>query len=232
MEIKHFFTSVFFSILLLLFAACSEEVIEPPAQLFGTSFFPLQAGYAIEYEVEKVTFKEFEPTDTSFYYLREEIGDTLNQLNATGIAQKVLLYSRTDSLGNWQLDSVWTVRKDFNRIIKTENNISFIKLALPLESNSSWDGNALNALESKLYRIENFLLPHKELERAFKVVHQQDSSIVDKRVSWEIYGEGVGLVESLKINLQYISDITDPFYGTDSIRRGVYIHKKAINFID
>ena len=229
---KHYFFSWYFYLFFCALLACSEEVIEPPNALFGADFFPLLKGHSVEYEVTHINYKEFEPTDSIFYYLKEEIGDTLSDFASPfGTSQKVMRYTRTDTLQDWQLDSVWSIRHDFNRIIKVENNIPFVKLILPLDVNSNWNGNVLNALQPQQYNIENFLENTNDYGRSFKVVHRQDSSIVDKNISWEVYAEGIGMVEVLKVELEYISDISNPFYGTDSIRRGNYIHKKAINFI-
>lgn len=227
---RHFFSSILISFLVAIFFSCSEEIIEPPSMLFGADFYPLQKGHFVDYRVEQITYKEFEPTDTSIFYLREEVGDTITEFTSSGTVQKLFRYTRSDTLLSWQLDSVWTVRNNFNRIVKVENNIPLIKLALPVDLNSTWNGNALNSLEPQFYSLDNFLFLNEEAIRIFRVLQQNDSSLVDKNVAWEVYGEGIGLIESLRIDVEYISDITDPFYGTDSIRRGVYTNLKAIDF--
>ncbi len=227
MKNKYFF--IFYILLLSTFLACTEAVIEPPVGLFGSNFLPLQKGHAVEYRVEQITYREFDPTDTLIYYLREEVGDTISDFIGEGITQQLFRYSRLDTMSAWQLDSVWSIKQDFNRIIKTENNIPFIKLVLPLDRDSNWNGNALNSLDFQNYTLQDFLIPYENYTRSFKVIHQEDSSLVDKNVKWERFAENVGLIESQQISLQYISDISDPFYGTDSITRGVYIYKKIIN---
>jgi hypothetical protein len=226
MKYKYFLT--YCTIVLLAIVACSEETITPPASLFGSNFFPMQKGHTVDYKVKQITYKEFDPTDTLIYYLREEIGDTIPDLVGEGATQKLFRYTRNDTLSTWQLDSVWTVSYDFNRIIKSENNIAFIKLALPLNASSNWNGNALNYLGTQNYLLEDFLLPKADFDRTIKVIHRQDSSLVDKKIQWEIYAENVGMIESLNISLEYISDISDTFYGTDSISRGTYIYRKII----
>ncbi|MBT31064.1 MAG: hypothetical protein CMO01_15515 [Thalassobius sp.] len=223
----------FFKLILLLyffahFVSCSESEIEPPSSLYGASFYPLNEGHYVEYAVEKITYKEFEATDTSRYYLKEEIGDTLSDLTGN-IIQKVFLYTRTDTIQNWQLDSVWSVRYDFNRIIKTEHNTPYIKLALPLSINKQWDGNALNTFDEQLYTVQDFKQAYEEFDNTLKIVSQNDSSLVDKNVKWELYADSIGLIEELQISLEYISDFSDPYYGTDSIQRGFSIHKQFIN---
>jgi len=226
MKNKYFFISIV--LLLFTFFACTEAVIEPPVGLFGSDFLPLQKGHKVDYRVEQIIYREFDPTDTLIYYLREEVGDTIPDFSGEGITQQLFRYTRLDTLGDWQLDSVWSIKQDFNRIIKTENNIPFIKLVLPLDRDSNWNGNALNSLEFQNYTLQGFLLPFEDYERSFRVIHQEDSSLVDKNIKWERFAENVGLIESLEISFQYINDISDPFYGTDSITRGVYIHKKII----
>ena len=212
----------------ILLSSCTESIIEPAERLFGSSYYPLEKGHFIEFSVEKITYKEFEPTDTSTYFLREEIGDTLTDLSGN-IVQKILLYKTTDTLQNWALDSVWSVRYDFNRIIKSEHNTPFIKMVFPIESNLQWNGNALNTLDEQIYTVHNLKKSFKNFENTFKIISQNDSSLIDKNVKWEIYAEAVGMVESLQISLEYISDFSDPYYGTDSIQRGVYIHKQFMN---
>ncbi|MEM1137981.1 MAG: hypothetical protein AAGI07_19255, partial [Bacteroidota bacterium] len=171
----YFFSFIAVIFIASFFSACTESIIEPPSNLFGTSFYPLQKGHFTEYSVEEIIYKEFVPTDTSRYFLREENGDTLTDLTG-GLIQKVFLYRRYDSLQNWALDSVWNIRYDFNRVVKTEHNTPFIKMVFPLKSDLTWDGNALNQFESETYEVSDFRKSYEQFGSTLRITHRSDSS--------------------------------------------------------
>ena len=127
-------------LILIVMVSCKRQVL-PLDQTIGKEYFPVNEGHFIEYEVDSTIYNTF-THDTQFVHLefRDEIGAlfTDNQGRTSYVIQRSV---RPDSTTAWQDELNYYVTVNNFTIEVVENNLRFIKLALPVETNRTWNGN-------------------------------------------------------------------------------------------
>ena len=108
----------------------------------GYEYFPLNFGEIRVYEVQKIEHKVAQLSDTTYYQLKEVVGEAFKSGNED--VYPIERYVRENENLAWRLDSVWSARRNAYQAVVVENNISIIKLSFPLEEGRRWDGNAMN----------------------------------------------------------------------------------------
>ncbi len=179
--------------------SCNSPSPFPATEVLGLQYFPLAVGNFSEYEVEEIVYELSEDPQTSRFQVREVVeSQFINQSGDT--VYQIERFRREFESDPWVLDSVWSARRDLNRAIRTENNLSFIKLTFPLDNGSTWDGNALNSLTTEDYLVQDFARPFSfdstSFPNALRVEQNNNCNLVslDRRV--EVYAAEVGLIHS------------------------------------
>jgi hypothetical protein len=186
---------LFLGLIVLLVAGCTTpDAVDQ--EIAGYTYFPLEAGRYIEYEVEEVRYTVTSSTPiTTTYFLREVCGPPYAGL--TGVPQfPIERYKKGTLAANWVLDSVWTAYRLPDRAVRVENNTAFVKMSFPLAEESTWNGNLLNNYPEEAYKA-HFEVPsptQKEFPGSLTVVQREDSSPVSLYKRHEVYAPGVGLV--------------------------------------
>jgi hypothetical protein len=121
----------------------------------------------------------------------------------------ILREVRENSGDAWETDSVWTVRKDNTRVIRTENNIPVINLVFPISENTTWDANGFNEREPDKYEMVEAGKPFDgEFVTFGETVTVIQEYIPDKVVNFisrkEIYSKQAGLVYKENIKLIFL----------------------------
>jgi len=221
------------SILLIVLSSCGLGEIDPADSTYGRSFFLLKEGRYVIYDVERITFDELNPNDTTFFEMREQVAGTSEGLDGQ-TDYRMERYIREKGQTQWKIDSVWTARLDGQKIVQVENNIPFIKMILPLENGRQWDGNRLNNLEEDIYQSDSL---GKEMNvgdlffpNTVHIIQNVDSSLVSRDVRLEVYADSVGLIYKRTELYKYITDTENPFYATDSIIGGLFLDMKVLDF--
>lgn len=200
MKLSHKGTTGIFpaiSWLILLLASCNTEKEADPSQL-GYPYYPLAIGNYYVYDVEEINFSLLEGADTSHYQLKEVVEDYFHQ-NREDTSYYLYRYSRGDEAGDWQLDSIWTVRKDQRRIVVVENNVPFIKLVFPLRQGLTWDANGMNAEEETLYSVKEiggtFEAGGESYPNTLHIVEKDNmDTVITERYREAVYAADIGLV--------------------------------------
>lgn len=218
-------TLYIFSILsiFVLFTSCKDEAPEEPNDLtIGQSFYPIQKGQFQTFFVKQTRFALNENPVTTTYQLKEVIGDEFVGENGEKL-NEVLRYVRVGGLDNFRLDSVFSVRKDENVVVKMEHNIPYVKLDFPIEEGKTWNGNQFNARSLKDYLAQDVnsakLIGSNNFDRTITVIESQDSSLVDKELRYEIYADEIGLVYKKTESLLYCNQ--PECFGQKVIERGI-----------
>lgn len=194
----------FLFVLIILFSQCQSQENPTPDNI-GGAYFPLELGSFVEYQVREEKYTVTNPVVILQYQVREVVADTFNDINKQK-SFRIERYKRNTNTQNWTLDSVWVAKKTGSQAIRVESNLSFIKLAFPLNENTTWNGNALNALGNDDYiakevgwekKVNNITYPNTAT-----VIQADDSSLVSVDRRREIYAENIGLIfkEQRKIN--------------------------------
>jgi len=149
--------------------------------------------------------------DSTRLAVRELIADTIRDLNNL-LWYRGERYDRPlDSL-NWRFSQTFLLRRDQRRAYRQEDNLEFIKMVFPIETNERWDGNA-SFDENRIISVggESVLL-FQGWNYRYRDIHTTgdvngipfDSLItvegvdfdegLNRRLALETYAAGVGLV--------------------------------------
>jgi len=218
--------NIIFSISILLtilfsFEACNR-IDENGFKTFGYEYFPLKTGNFNIYNVTDSIFSLSDPRATvKNYQVMELVADTFTDMNKDKVFQ-IERYSRQDSLTSWNLDSVWTSRlmfapgrQAYNKAVKTENNIAFVKLVFPVSNNLKWNGNQLNAQNPPdsinqnniygTYKMVNVNKKYLKYDSTLFVIQNNDT--VPNNQKWEKkterYATNIGMIEKQKVYVEF-----------------------------
>ncbi|AFM04370.1 hypothetical protein Fleli_1985 [Bernardetia litoralis DSM 6794] len=204
-------------------ASCKDEAPEEPNDItIGQSFYPIKKGQFQTFLVKQTRYALNETPVTSTYQLKEVIGDEFVGENGEKL-NEVLRYVRADGLDNFRLDSVFSVRKDDNVVVKMEHNIPYVKFDFPIEEGKTWNGNQFNARPLKDYLAEDVNISksigNSNFSNTLTIIESQDSSLVDKDLRYEIYANEVGLIYKKTESLLYCNQ--PECFGQKIIERGI-----------
>ncbi|WP_027000428.1 hypothetical protein [Eisenibacter elegans] len=200
MENKNRFWPLYWPLLLLtgLVGACIPSTIMPTPEQTGQSFAALEVGNFVDYEVERVDFFLLDAPEVQRFQLREIVVDTFTNIQGSK-SYRIERYRRANAQQFWRIDSIWTARIEGAQYIRTENNIPYIRLVFPPRNGLTWDGNQVNALRSQQYVVKELgqerIINNQPFLSTLKVEQANDSSLVELNRAYEIYAQGVGLVE-------------------------------------
>ena len=95
--------------------SCGKDDNTTPMNFYDT-YFPLSSGIYVDYHVREIIHDELasNPHDTSTYYLRTQISDTVID-NQGRLAYKFLRLIRMDTTDIWEISDVWTTIRNNNK---------------------------------------------------------------------------------------------------------------------
>ncbi len=201
--------------------ACNVKSTEPDGTYVGYDYYPLKTGSYIIYDVYDTLYTGILRKD-SLYQLKELIYTSYQE----GDEVKYTLYqyfkSTTDTEWPIQPDSVWTLVNTSNQLIRTENNIPYIKLIFPVKEDAKWNGNAKNIYDEQSYTMKNLDQVYDVLGLSYSqtlmVEINKSQSIVDKDHRYEIYARGIGPIKKEYTVYAYDQN----FLGQDIIDYGYH----------
>jgi len=191
-------------------SACNESQ-EPDPLATGQRYFPLEIGDYRTYQVNRITFSTLNPTDTATYQLKEVVADSFHvQQDPVFVLHR---FSRDTTEDSWQLDSVWTARRDQNHAIVVENNIPFVKIVFPIRLDKIWDGNLFNTLPEDEYQITEMdgqlEVPAGDFTSLLTIFENNDpDTLIAQDIRQSVYAPEIGLIYKKSSILNYCN--TDP----------------------
>ncbi len=215
----------FITLVILLFS-CKEEIEAP---YFGYTYFGLEQGRFLEYEVTHITHNEnLNPQhDTTVYRLRTRVGEIIedNQgRNAHAFYREVY----NPVFQEFQNLDLWTTIIDDGRAELVEENERRIKLVFAISNSKEWDANAFNTQEELDCYYDQIHQPKTINGYTFDstlVVEQADFlSLIDYKRKYEVYANGIGLV-----NL-YFKDLQINNFDTLDISKGTEKYYRLLNY--
>jgi hypothetical protein len=94
---------------------------------------------------------------------------------------------------------------------RTENNISYHKLAFPIDEDITWNGNDANTDDEEMYSYEYFHIPGTyqslDFDSTLSVLQIDEDNFIEKIFKQEVYASGVGLVYKQVSNLGKVNGI-------------------------
>lgn len=207
------------SVVLLSFfvASCGKNETETLPDL-AKDYFPLQIGKTLTYDIDTV-FYDPQPgntvkIDTFRWQIKEVFVDTFK--DATGLLTYKIERSerRRGDTSKYEVRKIFTTALSENEVLRTEDNLKFIKMPRFLGEKTTWDGNIYcdqsliievagerMGLFSKKWNYEVLTLGKsekvgtKDFTDILTIRAQSDTRILtEKRYNLEKYAKGIGLV--------------------------------------
>lgn len=212
---------IFLAITTVFFWQCTETKEVNPQEL-GSHYFPLKTGEYRIYRVEGTQYISSTDSMEFSYFLRESAADTFENL-AAGISYEILREKKSDEADSWEIDSIWTARKDEFAAVMVENNVPKVKLSFPVSESKTWDGNRLSGMNADEYEMINVGYSYEGVYKAFAetitVIQEILPDVLVKTISQkEVYAKNIGLVYKENIILNYKQGDD---YGLEKVESGI-----------
>jgi hypothetical protein len=189
----------------LLFACDNRNSNLPPPQDGGNFFYP-NVGQSVVYDVEETQYELTGKFMVKTYQLKETNASTFKDAEGKE-ALRIERYRRESDAQKWVIDSIFIAKKEIDKALKTENNVTYIKISFPIKEGLKWNGNAYNSFGNDTYELKRVNQPFQtngqKFENTVSVIQQNDSTLVDLKRRVEVYAAGVGMIYQEKINVSY-----------------------------
>ena len=197
-------TLIILSIFLLL--ACDNINSNLSLSQDGGKFFYPKIGQSVVYDVEDTQYELTGKFIVKTYQLKEVNVSTFKDLEGKE-ALRIERYRRENNSQKWVIDSVFTAKKEIDKVLKTENNVTYVKILFPIKEGLKWNGNAYNSFGNDIYELKKvnqfFQTNGRKFDNTFTVIQQNDSTLVDLKKRIEIYAENIGMIYQEKTNVLY-----------------------------
>jgi hypothetical protein len=204
---KNISVGLFSSILIvgiLFYNSCQKETL-PPVDLFH-EYFPLVVGKSIVYEIDSIVYDDFTGTIDTFNYFVKELVESEFIDADEAPSYRLERFIRYDEEQDWSIKNIWKARIQTANALKTEENITYIKLIFPPENNRTWDGNAYNVMSSQNYRYTNIHSPYTinnlVLDSTITVIQKELETIISEDYQIEVFAKHIGLVYKKYVALE------------------------------
>lgn len=201
----------------------SEEFISGPA----SSYYPLQTGKYITYNLDSTVFVNFGERDTVISYQVQDRVDALITDNTGRPAYRIIRFIRKNENQDWLPNNTFMAIPTDHSVEFIENNLRYIKLSLPIAQDFTWKGNSYidtYSLDSELKYLDDWDYTYDSVNMPLQlgnimidsalVVRQRDEFLgqdpsepgtqyAEKNYSVEKYGAGIGLVYKEFIHWEY-----------------------------
>ncbi len=209
---------------LIFMIACESGEGEPAYT--GYEYFGLQQGKYVIYQVDSIHYDDFLGEVLEYHYQVKEWNKELFTDLQGQEKMRIERFYRENEQEAWQIKNVWTALVTKTRALKTEDNVTYVKLVFPAKMNNYWDGNSFNTLQHKEYKITQIHQPYLELDYSFDstltVLQQDFTTLIGEDYQYEIYATGVGMISKKFVSLEKEID--------GSIIRGVDYSYRLIEF--
>lgn len=187
----------------LIFIIGCEDSVESPIDDY--SYYPLEVGRFQTYTVSETIYSVSAQEISKKYFIKERIAEILTDTEIRKVF-KLERLKRLNSNQNWQIDSVMKVEWQPDRILRTENNLSFLKLIFPIQKSMQWNQNLYNTLpkvELTSSLQKNVVIGSKNYTDVVSVVERSDSSAISKTKRYELYAPQIGMIYKENTTLEY-----------------------------
>ena len=191
---------LFFSLLTILFFACSNDDDNLPESInkLGQSYYPLEIGQIKIFQADSIIYDDFNNSiDTLSFFRKEELVDTFTNTSGEKVFISRLSFRFADTLP-------WIVQKDFiqkrsiQRAVLAVDNLIQVPLTFPIAKNKIWDLNALNTRAEQNLRYREVFVPFQregvQYDSAVIVLHRDEENLIERFFTEEVYAPRRGLV--------------------------------------
>ncbi len=200
---------------LLAVLACEESVAEPIDLSADLSYFPTELNRELIYDVDSIVlFNTVSGVvyDTARSQVRETLVESFEATDGTTTFRGER-WRRADATDPWRFEQTFTVTRSNRAATRTEDNLTFTKLIFPIRARAGWEGHAafdetrslvvggefLDVYNNWSYRYatatSDTLINGQTYEASWRVDQADIDNLIDRRIAFERYAPGVGLIE-------------------------------------
>ena len=212
----------------LIFASCKKESEQLSIPQIS-DYAPLTAGKYITYNLDSLVYVGLSTTEEHhLYQVKYETADSFTDA-AGRKAFRITRYIRSSSGGTFVPDNTFVAVNTGNTFEFTDNNLRFLKLALPIKEGGTWKGNGaidVSSLGSDLQYLYDWDYTYVDVASSKHIgsfnldntvtVNQRDESfnlpvvvgvtnIASRDYSQEVYAKGIGMVYKNFLHFEYQS---------------------------
>jgi hypothetical protein len=226
--VKHFLR-ILAGLTLIGTISCDSGEDAVPAET-GKDYFPFRKGLYYVYDVVETEYVLSTP-ETMEYELKIQVVDSFFNLNEK-LTYVIYRSKKMEGDTDWTYIDTWSGTLDSREVIVNEENIPFVKLKLPVDQGTEWNGNIYNTGEEDEYLLEEINKPHTFNGENFDnciTINQNDNEdyivFLDQRK--EIYAKGVGLIYKETTQLNYCTAEAQGCLGQQVVESGL-IYQQTI----
>jgi hypothetical protein len=210
---------VLISAVLFTVTSCKEESTDPLT--IDMSYYPLEAGRYIIYDVDSTGYSSFDGSIiTSSYQIMEELDSPFID-NEGNEAFRIIRSRRESESSAWRVTDIWTTNLTDHTAEKVEENLRFIKLDFPVNLHRRWYGNAKIQADSSLEWLNGWVYEYTSVheplaingntfDSTLTVVQHDEQNLIEQVIYIEQYAAGVGLIYKKEQQTE-----TQPGFPTD-----------------
>jgi hypothetical protein len=165
----------------------------------GHEYYKMQKNSWKIYQVDSTVYDDFLGQVIHYNYQVKELNkDTYTDVSGRE-NMKIEKYTRQNPEDSWKIKNVHTSHLDSRLALKTEDNVTIVKLVFPLRKNRTWNGNSYNNQGLQEYKIlgihEPFHDNHLQYDSTVTVMHLNFLTLISEDDQYEVYAAGVGLIK-------------------------------------
>ncbi len=194
----------------LLMTSCETSEGEPV--YIGYEYFGQTEGKWLIYEVDSTVYDDFLGEVFHYQYQVKEVNAGFLDALTGNDKMRLERFYRNNDQEPWQIKNVWTSQLTKNKALRTEENITYVKLSFPLWINpeivgrgNQWDGNVYNVKPSQDYIItylhEPMQLGTLAFDSTLRVLQKDFKTLIGEEFQYEIYSTHIGMVRKRYVDL-------------------------------
>ncbi|MCB0429035.1 MAG: hypothetical protein KDD54_02895 [Flavobacteriales bacterium] len=192
-----FFKFILIFGVLTAWASCKKSTVDPP--LTYTDYYPVDVGHWVIYDMDSTVYDAFlNGADTNYHYqIKEVIADVFKD-NTGQTTYRIERFKRQADTDPWLISDVWYANRFDDRLERVEENLRYVRLQFPPRKNHSWDGNAMNTLETWNYRYtavhQSYTVGTFDFDSTVTVQQVDEANLIEEKSVEEVYALHVGMV--------------------------------------
>jgi len=187
---------------LSLFLGCKKQ----KGVDFHTDYYPVVKGKYVIYQVQDIDIDvdEIVPYDTTNFYIKAIIGDTLRD-NEGRLVHRYERWYSTNATGPWTLVDIWTTLLSNNKAELVEENNRTIKMVFAPTETKEWNANAYNTLGDLDCYYSELHVPYTingySFDSTITVLQDYtEPNWIEYRNKYERYAKDVGMIQKVYID--------------------------------
>jgi hypothetical protein len=228
---------VLFITLFAFAVSCKKDKRMSPTSA-SYNYFPTEYGRYVIYNVDSIVHRTDDNNNddsvSNYHFQLKDVIDSSFQ-DLEGRTRQVVLRYYKDSIIDWTLRDVYSQLLTSSGAYKYEDNVTYHKLAFPINSSIRWDGNDQNTDEEELYQYEDIhtsteltslsydaVVTNIQFDSTITVLQRDDVYFIGSVYGKEIYAENIGMIFHERDDLD--------FNGIGQVSSGTEYKMTAIDY--